>query len=110
MVRSTTHISELKELILSRMAGILETVYNEPRRMLSTDSLTAHLAFKADPHLNELRLALERMERNEYGFCIFCKEEIPNSILYELPTAHFCDRCAATLGSTHLPTAAPTHP
>lgn len=101
MVQNTTHLTELKELILSRIAGILEAEYNEPRHALTPDSLTARLAFKADPHLNELRLALERMERNEYGHCIYCKREIPVSVLREAPTAHFCDHCAALLGTTH---------
>jgi len=90
-------ITELKEIILSRIATILEEVYHEPLQDLSSQGVSARMAFKADPHLNELRLALERIERNEYGGCIFCKEEIPIGILRDLPTAHFCDRCATIL-------------
>lgn len=110
VVQNATHLTELKELILSRIAGILEHEYNEPRHALTSDSLTAHLAFKADPHLNELRLALERIERNEYGHCIYCKQEIPVPVLREAPTAHFCDRCAAQLGTTHPHFVARPHP
>ena len=94
---STKNILEIQERILVRIAGILSTVYNEPAEDLSVENVSAKLAFKGDPHLNELRLALERIKRDEYGQCIFCKGDISMEILRELPTAHFCKPCADTL-------------
>jgi len=100
-------VSEIKEVILSRIVRILRDVYQEPPAGISFETVYARLAFKSDPHLNELRLALERIERGEYGNCIFCKKEIQSSLLLSLPTAHFCESCAAILrnkthtGATH---------
>lgn len=94
---STKNILELQERILVRIAAILTTVYGEPAGDLSLDNVSAKLAFKGDPHLNELRLALERIKRGEYGQCIFCKGDIAMEILTELPTAHFCHDCAERL-------------
>ncbi len=94
---SKPHILELQERILVRIAAILTAVYHEPPDDLSIENVSAKLAFKGDPHLNELRLALERIMRGEYGQCIFCKGDIPLDILKELPTAHFCKECADRL-------------
>ncbi|MBL0176916.1 MAG: hypothetical protein IPP94_16935 [Ignavibacteria bacterium] len=89
--------SELREIILAKIATILTGVYNEPVPTITLGDVLARTAFKADPLLNELRLALERLERGDFGRCIFCKEDIPYPILSDLPTAHFCDRCANVL-------------
>jgi len=88
---------EIREIILDRIAGILQEKYAEPVHDLSEESITAQLAFKGDPHLNELRLALERMRRGDYGRCIFCKCGIDEEVLRHSPTAHFCTRCANML-------------
>ena len=87
----------MRENILSRIAHILESEYHETPVDDSGGGIIAWLAFKSDPRLNELRLALERIDRGEYGRCIFCKESIPFPILHEMPTAHFCDGCSAIL-------------
>lgn len=92
-----TQTTEIREIILYRIASILQNVYQEPVQDLSEDHIVAKLAFKADPHLNELRLALERIQQGEYGRCIFCKSPIDEDLLKRSPTAHFCDRCASLL-------------
>lgn len=85
---------DIREIILGRIATILEQEYRDTVTELSENILTAKLAFKADPQLNELRLALERMKRGEYGRCIFCKGPIDEAALEQNPTAHFCVRCS----------------
>ena len=92
-----TNLVEIREIIFARITGILERRYKESLHELTLSTVIARLAFKADPELNELRLALERMERGEYGGCIFCKQDIPLSLLKEQPAAHFCDSCTAIL-------------
>ena len=82
--------AEIRELIIAKIASILGSVYDEP-------AVSAWLAFKSEPRLNELRLALERIERDEYGVCIFCKGRISLTVLRQAPTAHFCDSCASIL-------------
>ncbi|MAT40304.1 MAG: hypothetical protein CL946_11950 [Ectothiorhodospiraceae bacterium] len=94
---SQKRIDELEEIIVSKIAHILHDVYGEKTDDLSVQNVRGKLMFKGDPHLNELRLALERIQRKEYGICIFCKGEIGYDILYELPTAHFCRNCADSL-------------
>lgn len=94
---------EVREIILERIAEILRNEYSESIQEFTADALSAHLAFKGDPHLNELRLALERMERDEYGRCIFCKETMSIETLKSKPTAHFCDQCSRILSVRSRP-------
>jgi len=88
---------DMREVILDRIATILQDVYEESIQEYSETYITAKLAFKSDPQLNELRLALERINRGEYGRCIFCKGDIDHDLLMRSPTAHFCEQCANVL-------------
>lgn len=98
MQHAATNTGEsIREIILERIAAILTEVYKEEITEFTPEALSAHLAFKADPRLNDLRLALERMDRNEYGQCIFCKGQIAADLLRQHPTAHFCAQCAGIL-------------
>ncbi len=92
-----TQHEEFREIILQHISMILRDIYQETVQGLSEQSLRAKLAFKGDPKLNELRLALERIERGEYGRCIFCKSPIEEQRLRTDPTAHFCSRCSQLL-------------
>jgi RNA polymerase-binding transcription factor DksA len=95
---ATTDIdTTIREIILERLAAILIEVYNETISNFSPEALSAHLAFKADSRLNDLRLALERMDRDEYGRCIFCKGQMSEELLRKHPTAHFCEQCTGIL-------------
>lgn len=96
-MNTDTQSYEIREIILVRIASILQEVYKEPVEDLSEEAIVAKLAFKGDPQLNELRLALERIRRGDYGRCIFCKSDIDRHILKHNPTAHFCERCANIL-------------
>ncbi len=55
----------------------------------------AALLAQAREHLAELDLALERLERGEYGRCEGCGEPIPAERLEVRPAANTCVRCAA---------------
>ncbi|WP_327287241.1 TraR/DksA family transcriptional regulator [Streptomyces sp. NBC_01198] len=50
---------------------------------------------QARDHLDTLDMALERLERGEYGRCEVCGEPIPRERLDVLPAATTCVRCAA---------------
>lgn len=99
----------IREIILGRIATILNDVYRDPVQDLSEDHISAKLAFKADPQLNELRLALERMRRGDYGRCIFCKGPITTDVLAGNPIAHFCEQCSGVLRYRTTPRHARTH-
>lgn len=88
------HYTRIKEGILNRIVNVLADVYDETMPDPSHQNLSAWLAFKGDPYLNELRLALERLEQGEFGKCILCKTEIEFPILKATPTAHFCEKCS----------------
>jgi RNA polymerase-binding transcription factor DksA len=60
---------------------------------MSLGQLDAVLAFKSDPHLDELRRALERLENGTFGSCIACKGSIAWDLLEVDPTQRFCARC-----------------
>ncbi len=92
-----TRNAMMREIILMRIASILQDVYKDPASDLSEETIFAKLAFKSHPQLNELRLALERMGRGEFGRCIFCKGPISTHVLEGNPTAHFCDQCTGML-------------
>lgn len=47
--------------------------------------------------IRRLRLALEKIEDDEYGWCIECGEAIPVARLEIDPAADYCVRCAASL-------------
>ncbi len=94
-------VHELRETILNRIQHILIHSYGQSLDSIDQNNLDAHLAFKGDPQLNELRLALYRMKEGTYGNCIYCKNPISVEILRRSPTAHFCESCAAKL-SAHL--------
>lgn len=90
-------LKDIQDNIIDRITSILDTVYDVHVTDKSLTNVLPTMAFKSDPHLNELRLALERIQRGEYGNCIFCKRPIATAILKELPTAHFCHECAERL-------------
>ncbi|MGW7520281.1 TraR/DksA family transcriptional regulator [Streptomyces sp. NPDC054796] len=64
----------------------------------STAFERAHVAAmlgQAREKLEALDLALERLERGDYGRCEGCGEPIPAERLEARPTARTCVRCAA---------------
>jgi RNA polymerase-binding transcription factor DksA len=60
---------------------------------VSLHEIDALLAFKSDPHLDELRGALERIDDGSYGVCIGCKTEIDQRLLNEEPARRICAKC-----------------
>jgi RNA polymerase-binding transcription factor DksA len=60
---------------------------------VSLHEIDALLAFKSDPHLDELRGALERIDDGSYGVCIGCKTEIDQRLLNEEPARRLCAKC-----------------
>ena len=90
----------MRLVILSSIFKHLKAVYHLdwPRREFGSGQITdyelsALLAFKSDPWLNELRDALERLENQEYGICIGCGEEIEQRLLDEYPARRLCRNC-----------------
>jgi len=92
--------SHIRSVILGKLYAHLQEHYSislsevfplEDR--ISLPQLDAMLAFKSDPHLDELRAALERLEEGTFGFCLSCKERITNELLDANPARRMCERC-----------------
>lgn len=44
--------------------------------------------------LSKLKIALSKIEKPEFGICVFCKNDIPAARLMFLPESSRCVRCA----------------
>ena len=90
----------MRNQVLSRMFDLLDQSYGIDidrdefvGERVSLHEIDAVLAFKSDPHLDELRGALERIDDGSYGVCIGCKTEIDQRLLDEEPARRICAKC-----------------
>lgn len=90
----------MRRLILSRLCEYIRDEYTVlyPQDVLLDGDLSFHeldalLAFKSDPHLEELRHALDRLEAGTYGICISCKSAISQEMLDRDPAQRVCMTC-----------------
>jgi RNA polymerase-binding transcription factor DksA len=97
MKRSMT---AMRRVVLCRMFDLLEQTYGIDvdreefvGKRMSLHEIDAVLAFKSDPHLDELRGALERIDDGSFGVCIGCKMEIDQRVLVEEPARRICEKC-----------------
>ena len=91
---------DIRRSILRRLYSHLEEHYaiTIPDSSLNKDPLSLHqldalLAFKSDPHLDDLRAALDRLEEGTFGVCLSCKVQIEENLMDIDPTRRMCDRC-----------------
>jgi RNA polymerase-binding transcription factor DksA len=90
----------MRRVVLSRLFDILEQTYgiDENREEFVSERVSLHeidavLAFKSDPHLEELRGALDRIDDGSFGVCIGCKTQIAQRLLDEEPARRICEKC-----------------
>ncbi len=86
--------------ILAYLFRHLKALYNLdwPRKVFGTGEISEHdvdamVAFKSDPHLDELHAALRRLEREKFGTCIRCSLDIDQTLLDDDPTRRLCAEC-----------------
>lgn len=98
----------LKELLEAQLADLLgraEAVEDDLRHPLAADSEEQAIDLADDEvlagtdavlrrEIHEVREALLRIERGEYGTCASCGEDIAPRRLEVLPTATRCIKCA----------------
>jgi|WetSurMetagenome_2_1015567.scaffolds.fasta_scaffold113286_2 DnaK suppressor protein len=89
------------------MWDILDVIYGSPigKQEFVDGSCSRHeidglLSFKNDPHLEELRNALARIEQGTYGVCISCKHRISRESLYSDPARRMCPECEERFART----------
>ena len=90
----------MRRQVLSRMFDLLVQTYGIDMNReefvgerVSLHEIDAVLAFKSDPHLDDLRGALERIDDGSYGVCIGCKAQIEQLLLDEEPARRICEKC-----------------
>ncbi|MCB2059084.1 MAG: TraR/DksA family transcriptional regulator [Novosphingobium sp.] len=103
-----TEYKQVEDLLRSRLAeltGRAEAIEEDLRHPLDADSSEQAIDLADDEALagiddvirqeiHEIREALLRIERNEYGICVSCGEDINPERLKALPTATRCIKCA----------------
>ncbi len=101
-----SHIRSLleeREAVLSRRVGKIERDLQSEHSADSEEQAVERgnepvleaLDEKILAELEEIRLALRRMEEGQYGICVTCEEEIPEARLEALPTTTRCVQCVS---------------
>lgn len=103
-----TDLKQLEEQLQSRLAELLgraDAIEDDLRHPLDADSSEQAVDLADDEALegienvfrqeiHEIREALLRIERGEYGTCVSCGADINPERLKALPTATRCIKCA----------------
>jgi RNA polymerase-binding transcription factor DksA len=102
--RLTGDVSHLADEALRAMGGEASgSLSNAPLHMadLGTDNyeqeFTLSLLQNQEQALEEITLALDRIERGTYGRCEECQSPIPKARLQALPYTRHCVACARKL-------------
>jgi DnaK suppressor protein len=91
--------AELERALRNRGLIAIETAPEECERMvLATQrDLSVVTLDRNSRLLEEVRAALERIEKEDFGICESCDEEIKPKRLAAVPWARFCIRCQERL-------------
>ncbi len=108
------NLSELKRRLKDRLAALeqLNKSGAEARRPVALDQskvgrlsrmdamqgqqMAAETAHRRTQEMARIRAALNRIEQDEYGYCLKCEEEIELKRLEFDPSAALCVSCAKT--------------
>lgn len=100
----------MRRLILSRLCDYLDQNYAVvfPKESFLGGTITPHqldaiLAFKSDPVLVELRLAVARVDDGTFGICLSCKRPMNQHILDVDPVRRVCLACEEEIVHTIQP-------
>jgi len=101
------NVAVLKVEIFSRIRVILYERYGEfiPASSINGQTINGTAlktierfeSFKADADLLDLFEALQKLFSGDYGYCLFCRNEIQFSKLESNPLVKFCDECERIL-------------
>lgn len=94
--------SELQETIEGRKEAekVVELDQTRTGRLTRMDALQSQSMAKetqkrAEQHLSRVKVALKRIEEDEYGYCVSCDEEISEGRLAADPAVLLCIECAS---------------
>ena len=66
------------------------------------DDVLNALEFEAEKELAQTERALERLAKDDYGYCQNCGNEISDERLRVLPHTQYCRYCAQSMEDTSL--------
>jgi RNA polymerase-binding transcription factor DksA len=99
----------LKRMVLDKLYDHLHDHYSFSRpksqfvdKNLPQHDIDAAIAFKSDIRIEELRIALARIEDGNFGYCLHCGMEISMEDLRSDPTRRFCTTCEQILIGSSL--------
>jgi RNA polymerase-binding transcription factor DksA len=94
----------MKRIILTGLYNHLQEHYDISHPHIAfvdgvagSEEMSALLAFKSDPTIDEYRSALDRIESGTYGACIRCKTTIHDDLLVSDPVRRVCVDCEKDL-------------
>ena len=96
----TTLEARLKELVQratdieARLSDPGSTDWEENATESEDDEVLSSVGSMAKNEIQEIKLALNRIETGHYGICTSCGESIAKARLEDLPYATRCVRCA----------------
>ena len=68
--------------------------WSEQAQERENDEVIDALGNEAKIELNKINLALDRMNNDDYGYCVSCGDEIAPARLEAMPYADLCIKCA----------------
>ena len=78
--------------------GALPSDFSEQATERETEEVMDALGAAGRQELSRINRTLARIDRDEYGICAECGEQIPEARLEILPTSEFCVACAEKQG------------
>lgn len=106
MLKAKEH--ELSQRLSEHLGEVVVNREPDDEAALATSNFASDLALatinRERRELDEVRLALERVKKGEYGQCERCEQPIGAARMRALPWARLCIRCAA--GASSLSAAA----
>ena len=97
-LKTTTHHIELLQERTKPIAPDCALGRDIREETLQLQLIDATTLYQAEIRLNKLRYALQKVDKENYGVCLECEEEIAFARLLLLPESTYCVACKSELG------------
>ena len=94
MLSRREELSERLQKIKKDVTRKASADWSEQAQERENDEVIDALGNEAKIELNKINLALDRMNNDEYGFCVSCGDDIASARLEAMPYADLCIKCA----------------
>ena len=91
-------VATLRELLEQHRAARIDQIkahtFSNPVSDATDPALRRRILEAARLTLDEIDLAIARLDEGTFGVCVGCTRDIGHERLYAVPFARFCERCA----------------